>query len=146
MTKQELEIKKEKLQKELGDVKKELCNFELEEKKAKYGDKFTCEFCKFNAVRGFDIYHNTCGADNCTCCHGVCEKYEPDNQITLFIKKNLNPNKEWLRSDKTNGHGFITEDEYRAIDELLGDIFRHPQIAEKAIKVLSICFNVKENE
>lgn len=148
MTKQELTLRKKELETELLAIRNKLDDFDFEEKKAKYGDKFTCEYCKFNAVQdcSVDGWHNTCGADNCTCCHSVCDKYEPDNEITLFIKKNIRADSGLLRSDKTNGYGHIDEDEYRAIKELVGDIFRHSEITDTVIKLLSVCFDVKGGE
>lgn len=145
MTKQELTLRKKELETELSAIRNKLNDFEFEEKKTKYGDKFTCEYCKFNAVQDCsgDGWHNTCGADNCTCCQSVCEKYEPDNEITLFIKKNIRANSGLLRSDKTNGYGHIDEGEYRAIKELVGDIFKHNNITDTVIKLLSVCFEVK---
>lgn len=145
MTKQELTLRKKELETELATIRNKLYDFDFEEKKAKYGDKFTCEFCKFNAVHDFsgDGWHNTCGADNCTCCHSVCEKYEPDNEITLFIKKSIRADSGLLRSNNTNGYGHIDEREYEAIKELVGDIFRHTELTDKFKKVLTVCFDVK---
>ena len=145
MTKQELTLRKKELETELATIRNKLYDFDFEEKKAMYGNEFTCEFCKFNAVQGFsgDGWHNTCGADNCTCCHSVCEKYEPDNEITLFIKKNIRTEGGLLRCEKTNGYGHINDEEYEAIKELVGDIFNHTNLAEKLIRVLTVCFDVK---
>lgn len=146
MTKQELELREKELSTELRRIKSKLYDFDFEEKKEQYGDKFTCEFCKFRAVADLsgDGWHNTCGADNCTCCHNVCDKYEPDNEITLFIKRNIRADSGLLRCEKTNGYGYIRDDEYRALEELAGDIFRHTDKAEKIIKVLSVCFDIDE--
>lgn len=150
MTKTELEAKKEELEEELREVRKILYNYDFEEKKVKYGDKYTCEFCKFNAVHDLsgDGWHNTCGADNCTCCHAVCEKYEPDNDITLFIKQNINTDRlaGFGRCENTNGYGHISEDKYRAIEELAGDIFNPRDRAEKIIALLKVCFNITESK
>ena len=148
MTKTELEARKEELEKELIEVRKILYNYDFEAKKAKYGDNFTCEFCKFNAVHDLsgDGWHNTCGADNCTCCHNVCEKYEPDNDVTLFIKQNIRTDAlaGFLRSQKTNGYGHISEDEYRAIEELAGDIFNPRKDSAQIIALLKVCFDIFE--
>ena len=148
MIKQELTLRKKELETELETIRNKLYNFNFEEKKAKYGNKFTCGFCKFNAVQDFsgDGWHNICGADNCTCCHSVCEKYEPDNEITLFIKKNIRTDSGFLRSDRTNGYGHIDEDEYEAIEELVGDIFMHTNLTDKFKAVLTACFDLKGGE
>lgn len=146
MTKQELELKKKELQTELSQINKKLYDFDYEEKKSKYKEQFTCEFCKFNAIQdlSYDGWHNTCGADNCTCCHSVCEKYEPDNEITLFIKQNINVGDGFLRGKHTNGYGHINEDEYKALDCLVGDIFKPINGTEKIIKVLRVVFDINE--
>lgn len=146
MTKQELEDRKIELETELSKIRNELFEYETIQKKEKYGDKFTCEFCKFNAVSGFssDGWHNTCGKGKCTCCHAVCDWYEPDNEITLFIKKNIRANSRLLRSTNTNGYGYLTEDEYDGLRNLVGDIFYHEQLTEKLKKVLKACFDIEE--
>lgn len=145
MTKQELENRKIELENELNKIKKELFEYEANQKKEKYGDKYTCEFCKFAAVSGFsyDGWHNTCGRGECTCCHDVCDLYEPDNEITLFIKKNIRADSRLLRSTNTNGYGFLTEDEHDGLKELVGDIFYHEHLTEKFKKVLKACFNIE---
>ena len=148
MTRQELKLKKKELETELHQIETKLYNFEYEEKKSKYGDKFTCEFCKYNAVNdcSCDGWHNTCGAENCTCCHSVCEKYEPDNYVTLFIKQNIRTNYGTFRSDNTNGHGYISEREYKAIKSLCGNIFKPLTASKKMIELLKVIFDIKEAE
>lgn len=135
MTKQELEARKKALESELIEVNKMLYNFDFEEKKAKYGKEFTCEFCKFSAVSDLsgDGWHNTCGANNCTCCHSVCEKYEPDNDVTSFIKKNTK-------------YGHIDEDNHRALRNLVGNIFAPCGRNGKIIAVLKTMWGIKESE
>lgn len=148
MTKQELELKKKELQTELHQVENKLHDFDYEEKKAKYGDKFTCEFCMYNAYHGFspDGWHNTCGANNCTCCNSNCRKYEPDNDVTLFIKQHIRADSGFLRSIHTNGYGYIDDEEYRGIKYLIGDIFNPYDQSEKMIELLKVCFDTKQKE
>lgn len=75
MDKQELLNKKSELEKELGQVNKELWDYDVKQLAEQYKDKFTCEFCRYNAVYvSGDGWHNMCEADNCTCCHGYCMK------------------------------------------------------------------------
>ena len=135
MTKQELELKKKELQAQLQVIGRKLYSFEYEEKKAQYGDKFNCLYCKFSAVGDLsgDGWHNTCGANNCTCCHSVCEKYEPDNDVTLFVKKNAK-------------YGHIDEDQHRAIRNLVGNIFAPCGRSEKIIALLKTLWDIKESE
>lgn len=150
MTKQELEARENMLEKKLKKVREMLFDFDYKEKEAKFGKEFTCEFCKFNAVNDLsaDGWHNTCGADNCTCCHNVCEKYEPDNDITLFIKQHIRECSPLFRSDHTNGYGHINNKEYQSIKHLIGDIFKPFGKNEKMIELLKICFDtqIKKSE
>ena len=115
MDKQELLNKKSELEKELVPYVKEM---------GYTHDKFNCEFCRYNAVYGFsgDGWHNMCGADNCTCCHGYCDKYKPDNAATLKIKQSGKQDG-LLRSKNTNGYGQIDEDDKDALEELGARIF-----------------------
>ena len=148
MTKQELEDRKIELEIELNKIRNELFEQEANQKKKEYGDKYSCEFCKFNAVSGFsyDGWHNTCGKGECTCCHDVCDLYEPDNEITLFIKQNIRADSKLLKSKNTNGHGYLTEDEYHGLRELVGDIFYHENLTEKLKKVLTACFDTEKKQ
>ena len=124
MDKQELLNKKSELEKELGQVNKELWDYDVKQLAEQYKDKFNCEFCRYNAVYGFsgDGWHNMCGADNCTCCHGYCDKYKPDNAATLKIKQSGKQDG-LLRPKNTNGYGQIDEDDKDALEELGTRIF-----------------------
>lgn len=124
MNKEELIERKVALETELQKVRSALSNIDEEELKKKYGNEFSCEFCRYNAVFGlsYDSWHNMCGNDNCTCCHSYCEKYKPDNEATLLIKKTKDGDG-LLRSKKTNGYGNISDDERNALDELGANIF-----------------------
>lgn len=87
MDKQELLNKKSELEKELSQINKELWDYDVKQLAEQYKDKFSCEFCRYNAVRGFsgDGWHNMCCADNCTCCHSYCDKYKPDMSAVFGI-------------------------------------------------------------
>ena len=49
MDKQELLNKKSELEKELGQVNKELWDYDVKQLAEQYKDKFTCEFCRYNS-------------------------------------------------------------------------------------------------
>ena len=79
------------LRKELHTICEKIDNYNLNELEKTYGNKFSCSYCRFNAVLDFsgDGWHNLCGNKYapCTCCHNNCEKYEPDTRYTKWIKK-----------------------------------------------------------
>ena len=147
MSKIELEQEKKELYDRIREIDKQIKQITQEELAAAYGEKYGCEFCCFNAVQGLsgDSWHNTCGADNCTCCHNVCEKFKPDNEITLFIKQNINAGSGLLRSKRTNGYGHISEEDCRALAELGIRIFRieDSEKSQAAISVLKLLYCTK---
>lgn len=146
-TKEHLQQEKAELYKKIKTIDSQIKQIETEELRAAYGENFGCEFCRYNAVHGFsgDGWHNTCGADNCTCCHSSCEKYKPDNEITLFIKQNINPGGGLLRCKHTNGYGHISDEESNALNELGINIFRieNSTKAQAAISVLKLLYCTK---
>ena len=137
MTKSDLLLKKKKLELELSSLNICLSEFDFDAKKSEYGDKFCCKHCRYSAVSdcSFDGWHNVCGADVCTCCHSACDKYQPDNEVTLFIKNGI------------NGYGYLSKDEYKAVREIFGDIFNIDRSINGFKELLSVCFGLKkENE
>jgi hypothetical protein len=138
---QKLEDKISLLQKELNQAQNALNNMEYERKEELYGNKFNCCYCRYNAVNDFsaDGWHNLCGKKNCTCCNSNCEKYEPDDEFSLFIKKNVH------LSGLSMFQGYIDFEEHRALKTLLrGDPFEREELQEKAIQILTTAF-IKEN-
>ena len=124
MDKNELLNKRSALEKELSIINDKLYNYGVNQLKEQYKDKFTCEFCRYNAVRGFscDGWSNTCGAGNDTCWHCCCEEYKPDTEVTLKIKKS-GQQYDFARLKDTNGYGLISDDECLALRELGARIF-----------------------
>ncbi len=146
MTKEQLVEQSTKLKAQLSEIFKKISNYETEELKKKYGDKLTCEFCRFNAVSGFsgDGWHNTCATGNCTCCNKFCEEYAPDNKSSLLIKGYSKPLDSFLRSNNSNGYGSITEDEFDALDELDAQIFVD-EPSEYTLKILTLFLEHKHS-
>lgn len=137
--KESLERKKIELEKELDSIRKILKDWKLNEKKEKYGDNMKCKNCRYDAVQDFssDGWHNCCGNEDtyaCTCCQSYCEYFEPDNEITKFIKENVK-------------YGHIFKDHYEGIKSLAGNIFTitNPPVIEKMINILKITESLKEN-
>jgi hypothetical protein len=141
--KEKLEARLKELEQEAREIRKELYDYEENALAEKYGDKFTCEFCRFNAVYGFsgDGWHNECGAGECTCCNARCEKYKPDNKATLYIKQTREGDG-FLRCKKTNGYGQITEEDCDALKELGAYIFVD-EPTEYTMKLLKVFLEEK---
>lgn len=72
------------------NIKNEVAEYSITKLKEKYGNDFCCKTCKYSAVLNFseDGWHNLCGMPGapCTCCNGFCDKYQPDNIFTQYIK------------------------------------------------------------
>ena len=144
MDKESLKTRKTELEKELSSIRKALNDFELNEKKEIYGDDMKCSNCRFNAVLDFsgDGWHNCCGNEDtyaCTCCHSYCEYFEPDNEITKFIKK-------YLISKHFGGTGYISKDTCEGLQNLVGNIFRitDEKMIKQVIDILKIIYEIKE--
>lgn len=131
MNKTELTTKKQELENELKKVNEQLNNFEYNEKKELYGGKFDCEHCKYSAVCYVEEY-TLCGAF----CEfrGACEKYEPDNKITLLIKQL----ESFRGRDNQVHYGYISDDTYLALKCLVGNIFDTKLKDEKEKKIIDI--------
>lgn len=124
-----IEILKDKekiLQKELNYIKEQIEDYELLQLREKYSKDFCCDKCKFSAVFDFshDGEHNKCAlaAAPCTCCHDGCERYQPDNEMTLWIKENM--------------HGSISQNTYEALDHLGLYIFHEKYLNDVAMQLI----------
>ena len=68
-------------------------DYQYDQLEKQYGADFREEKCKFSAV--FDLssdgWHNKCGYYQapCTCCNCPCIYYQPDNDISKWIKENM---------------------------------------------------------
>ena len=141
--KEKLEARLKELEQEAREIRGKLYDYEEKALAEKYGDEFSCEYCRFNAVHGFsgDGWHNTCGADECTCCHSRCEEYKPDNKATLYIKQTAEGS-DFLRCKKTNGYGYIPEEACEALAELGAKIFVD-EPTEYTMKLLKVFLEEK---
>jgi hypothetical protein len=87
---EQLKLKEKELRKELSTIVEKIDNYNYQELEKRYGDKFTCDYCRYDCVYDFsgDGWHNLCGhtAAPCTCCNANCEYYKPDTWITRWIK------------------------------------------------------------
>lgn len=124
--KNELENKKVELRYEIKKIEEEINNLEYKYKLLQYGEKVSCANCKYCAVvkyccscyMGFDT--NTDGEND------FCYFYEPDNQLTEFVKKN-------------SADGKISAEKYHAIKALGVDILEEPLLEreqEEKLKTL----------
>lgn len=144
--KESLKTRKAELEKELSSIRKAINDWELNEKKEKYGDDMKCKNCRYDAIQNFsdDGWHNCCGNEKtyaCTCCHSYCEYFEPDNEITKFIKKHLS-------SKHFGGVGYISKDTCEGLQNLVGNIFRitDEKMIKQVIDILKIIYEIKEDE
>ena len=68
-------------------------DYQYNQLEKQYGADFRQEKCKFSAV--FDLscdgWHNKCGCyqASCTCCNCPCIHYQPDNEISKWIKETM---------------------------------------------------------
>lgn len=144
MDKKALLQKKSELENEIMQINKELSDYDLKRLSEQYGEKFSCEFCRYNAVLGFsgDGWHNMCGANSCTCCHSCCEKYMPDTKATLKIKQSGDQDA-LLRSKNTNGYSHISYEEQDSLYELGANIFAE-EPSEYTMKMLDLFLGSRE--
>ena len=68
-------------------------DYQYDQLEKQYGADFRQSKCKFDAVfrLSSDGWHNMCGCyqASCTCCNCPCTYYQPDNDISKWIKENL---------------------------------------------------------
>lgn len=90
---EELKVRSNKMHKEVSLVDNLIEEYEYNQLKEQYGADFREEKCKFSAV--FDLscdgWHNKCGhyKAECTCCDCPCLYYQPDNDMSKWIKENI---------------------------------------------------------
>lgn len=81
-------------------------DYQYSQLEKQYGADFRQSKCKFSAV--FDLssdgWHNKCGCyqASCTCCDCPCTYYQPDNEISKWIKENLESIEESVARAITN--------------------------------------------
>lgn len=90
---EELKVRSNKAHREADFIDNLIEEHEYNQLEAQYGADFREEKCKFSAVfeTSSDGWHNKCGYYNapCTCCGCPCVHYQPDNDISKWIKENL---------------------------------------------------------
>lgn len=90
---EELKVRSNKIHKEVSLIDNLIEEYEYNQLKEQYGADFREEKCKFSAV--FDLscdgWHNKCGhyKAECTCCDCPCLYYQPDNDMSKWIKENI---------------------------------------------------------
>ena len=94
---EELKVQASLARREANRLEDMVENYKYKQLEEQYGHDFRQEKCKFDAV--FDLscdgWHNKCGHRdaNCTCCDCPCIYYQPDNEISLWIKENIKQDK-----------------------------------------------------
>ena len=90
---EKLKAKSNKLHREMSFIDNLIEEYEYNQLEEQYGADFNGEKCKFSAV--FDLssdgWHNKCGHSkaSCTCCDCPCLYYQPDNDISKWIKETM---------------------------------------------------------
>ena len=51
------------------------------------GKRATCDNCAYSCVLEISD-HNECMGGKCTCCHGWCYSWMPENEVSAFLRAN----------------------------------------------------------
>ena len=90
---EELKATSRMIHSEMSVIDNLIEEYEYNQLKKQYGADFRQDKCKFSAVFDLssDSWHNKCGCykAECTCCGCPCLYYQPDNDISKWIKENL---------------------------------------------------------
>lgn len=75
----------------------------------KIGEIANCDNCAFSCVLSISD-HNGCMGGKCTCCNGWCYSWEPENDVSAFLRKNYQYDDElFYRLECLFGDGFLKE-------------------------------------
>ena len=92
-TLEQLQQEASELRLALNKIEQNIEDYEIDQLHEKYGEDFCCEKCMYSAVLTFSGGgdHNKCGYPPapCTCCNDYCQYYKPDNDLTLWVKENI---------------------------------------------------------
>ena len=92
--------------------------------KERFGDNFGCNNCAYSCCLDVGDHHTSCVKGHCVHCRDHCDKYMPDNELSVYIK-------EYHRYDE------------RILDSLndlldVNDIMKHPIMHQAALEILKI--------
>ena len=90
-------------------------------------DRATCDNCAYSCVLLIDD-HNGCLGGKCTCCHGFCYKWMPDNTVSAYLREH---------------HEYDSSIIFR-LEDLFGEDFLQCDDVELVLKALKLMDAIKE--
>lgn len=90
-------------------------------------DKATCDNCAYSCVLMIDD-HNGCLGGYCTCCHGFCYKWIPENSVSAYLREHCH-----------YGEGVVFR-----LKELFGDDFLKCDDVDLILRALQLMDEVRE--
>lgn len=120
------ELRKQLQQKQNEYVKAKESNF-----KEQYGDKFGCGNCAYSCCVFVGDRCTDCIQGKCIYCHKYCDKYMPDNVLSMYIREKH----------------YYDENTVDALNDLfdVSDIMQHFELYQKALDMLILLDKGKEN-
>ena len=99
--------------------------------KERFGDNFGCNNCAYSCCLDVGDYHTSCVKGHCVHCRAYCDKYMPDNELSVYIREYHHYDERILDS----------------LNDLLdvNDIMMHPIMHQAALEILKIT-DKEENE
>lgn len=112
------------LSKQLQQKRDELEKAKESNLKEQYGEDFGCYNCAYSCCIYVGDYHTNCTKNKCIHCHPYCDKYMPDNELSIYIRDN---------------HEY-DDDMLDTLNDLFDvfDIMQNPELHEKALEVLKL--------
>ena len=90
-------------------------------------DKATCDNCAYSCVLMIDD-HNGCLGGKCTCCHGFCYQWIPENSVSAYLREHYH-----------YGEGVVFR-----LEKLFGEDFLECDDIELVLKALELMDEIKE--
>lgn len=75
------------LRKALQQAEEEYKKLYRKECGEKIGGHASCDNCAYSCILEISD-HNECMGGKCTCCHGWCYKWMPENEVSAFLRNN----------------------------------------------------------
>lgn len=119
------------IENEINELNKQLVQKKNEYSKAKesnlkeyYGDDFGCNNCAYSCCVDVDDYHTSCSQGYCIYCRNYCDKYIPDNILSVYIRE----------------YHHYSENTLEVLNDLfdVSDIMYHPELHQKALYILEL--------
>lgn len=112
------------LSKQLNQKRDELEKAKESNLKEQYGEDVGCHNCAYSCCIYVGDYHTNCTKHMCIHCHPYCDKYIPDNKLSIYIRDN-------------HEYDYDMLDTLNDLFDVL-DIMQRPELHEKALEVLKL--------